>query len=288
MGLFQHPAKDRLKRWVFALLGKEPDAVIVCLRSDNDALSDAMVAEIRGLEPGRRIFEARADESFWALRARFRKYRIGLMPALMPIPRAAWLLAPRRILAYNSRLERHHVGLSIASWLFLRGVPLDRIFLRPFSHETVRPTGHRVIDGRALNANRKTIAVLTPYFPYPLAHGGAVRMFNLLRETAREFNVILYAFTEGEEPEVAPGAGVLLARLSCGEAALSRASLVDGGAAGGGRVFFAGDARVVEGARGRRGPGRVYVSRVVWGRCSGRARCDLRSLWPDSRAEKDV
>jgi ribosomal-protein-alanine acetyltransferase len=196
--------KDRLKRWVFGLLGKDPEAVVVCLRSSDSALSDAMVEEIRRLEPGRRVFEARADESFSTLRARFRKYRIGLMPALMPIPRAAWMLAPRRILAHNSRLERHHLRLSIASWLFLRGVPLDRIFLRPFSGETVRPTGHRVIEGRARNAKRKRIAVLTPYFPYPLAHGGAVRMFNLLRETAREFDVILYAFTEGKDADTGP------------------------------------------------------------------------------------
>jgi ribosomal-protein-alanine acetyltransferase len=114
------------------------------------------------------------------------------------------MLAPRKILAYNSRLERHHLRLSIASWLFLRGVPLDRIFLRPFSRETVRPSGHRVIEGRPPRLTRKRIAVLTPYFPYPLSHGGAVRMFNLLRETAREFDVILYAFEEGPEIEAAP------------------------------------------------------------------------------------
>lgn len=189
---------------MFALVGKDPEAVVVCLRSQDDALSDAMVAEIRRLEPGRRVFEARADESYWTLRARFRKYRIGLMPVLMPIPVAAWLLAPRKILAYNTRLERHHLTLSIASWLFLRGVPLDRIFLRPFSGETVRPEGHRVLEGRARNAKRKSIAVLTPYFPYPLSHGGAVRMFNLLRETAREFDVILYAFTEGPVDDLGP------------------------------------------------------------------------------------
>ena len=87
--------------------------------------------------------------------------------------------------------------LSIASWLFLKGVPLDRIFLRPFTRQTTRPQGHRVIEGRARRPGRRSIAVLTPYFPYPLSHGGAVRMFNLLRETAREFDVILYAFTEG-------------------------------------------------------------------------------------------
>jgi ribosomal protein S18 acetylase RimI-like enzyme len=190
---------------VFALLGKDPEAVVVCLRSEDQALSDAMVAEIRSLEPARRLFEARADESYWTLRARFRKYRIGLLPALMPVRGAAWLLAPRKILAYNMRLERHHLKPSIASWLFLRGVPVDRIFLRPFSRDTVRPAAHTAIEGRERNAKRKTIAVLTPYFPYPLAHGGAVRMFNLLHEMAREFDVILYAFTEDDGiPEVDP------------------------------------------------------------------------------------
>jgi ribosomal-protein-alanine acetyltransferase len=196
--------KTRLKRWLFTLLGKDPEAVVVCLRSRDDVLSDAIVAEIRKLEPGRRVFEAQPGESYGSLRRRFRKYRIGLMPTLMPIPAAAWLLAPTKILAYNTRLERHHLRLSIASWLFLRGVPLDRIFLRPFSRETTRPEGRRVIEGRARRPGRKSIAVLTPYFPYPLAHGGAVRMFNLLRETAREFDVILYAFTEGPVTDLEP------------------------------------------------------------------------------------
>jgi ribosomal-protein-alanine acetyltransferase len=196
--------KDRLKSWLFTLLGKDPEGVVVCLRSSDDVLSGAMVAEIRKLEPARRVFEAQPGESYGSLRRRFRKYRIGLMPTLMPIPAAAWLLAPTKILAYNTRLERHHLRLSIASWLFLRGVPLDRISLRPFSRETTRPRGHRVIEGRARRPARKSIAVLTPYFPYPLSHGGAVRMFNLLRETAREFDVILYAFTEGPVTDLEP------------------------------------------------------------------------------------
>src|SRR5579864_182406 len=148
--------RSRLKCWLFTLLGKDPEAVIVCLRSGDEALSDAMVAEIRTLEPGRRVFEAKASESYGTLRARFSKFRIGLMPVMMPIPAAAWLLAPRKILAYNARLERHHLKMStpIASWLFLRGVPLDRIFLRPFSRQTVRPLGHRVMEGRPRKARR--------------------------------------------------------------------------------------------------------------------------------------
>ena len=205
--------KDRIKRWLFALLGKDPEAVIVSFRTGQEALADAMCEEIRRLEPSRGHFSVADGESYRELRRRFRRYRIGLAPVLFTgeaeyrsLRRAAFLLAPAKILAYNARLERHHLKLSqpVASWLFLRGVALDRIFIRPrwlcpFRRDkTIRPSGCRVVEGRPRNPKRRSVAVLTPYFPYPLSHGGAVRMFNLLRETAREFDVILYAFTEGE------------------------------------------------------------------------------------------
>ena len=66
--------------------------------------------------------------------------------------------------------------------------------------------GTRELPRRVLHPKRKTIGVLTPYFPYPLSHGGAVRMFNLLREIGREFNLVLYAFTEAPiaEEDFAP------------------------------------------------------------------------------------
>jgi ribosomal-protein-alanine acetyltransferase len=147
---------------------------------------------------------------------KYRHYRVGLAPVLFtedrkyaPLRRAAFRLAPTKILAYNSRLERHHLRPSqpIASYLFLRGVPLDRIFLRPRwlvpwrKDKTVRSEGHRAIQGRPASG-RPSVAVLTPYFPYPLSHGGAVRIFYLLREIAREFDVTLYAFWEGEIDEI--------------------------------------------------------------------------------------
>jgi ribosomal protein S18 acetylase RimI-like enzyme len=211
--------KQRLKQWWFRLLGKDPEAVVVCFRSGDDALADAMCAEIQRLEPQRRHFEIALEEA-GEVRKKFRHYRIGLAPVLFidnpkyrSLRLAAVLLAPRKILAYNTRLERHHLRLStfIASWLFLRGVPLDRIFLRPKwlvpwrKDKTTRPPGHRVLEGRPARGGT-TVAVLTPYFPFPLSHGGAVRIFNLLREMAREFDVILYAFTEAEvgEPDLAP------------------------------------------------------------------------------------
>jgi polysaccharide biosynthesis protein PslH len=208
--------KPFLKKSWFHLLGKDPEAVVVCFRSGEDELADRMCEEIRRLEPDRRHFEVRLEEA-GEVRRKFRRYRIGLAPVLFtddakyrPLRRAAILAAPRKILAYNARLERHHLRLStwLASLLFLRGVPLDRIFLRPrwlvpwrpltrSNARTVRYEGHRWVPGRPPRA-RKTVAVLTPYFPFPLSHGGAVRIFHLLREIAREFDIGLYSFIEEE------------------------------------------------------------------------------------------
>lgn len=203
--------KKLLKEWIFGLLGKHPEAIVVSFRSGDEVLAAAMCAEIRRLEPSRRHFEVRLEDVRDVARL-FRGYRIGLAavlftddPKYQPLRRAAIRLAPRKILAYNARLERHHLRLSqpVASWLFYKGVPLDRIFLRPRwlwpwrKDRTTRPTEHRVIEGRTRREGRPAVAVLTPYFPFPLAHGGAVRIFHLLREVAREFEVVLYAFSEG-------------------------------------------------------------------------------------------
>jgi GT2 family glycosyltransferase/glycosyltransferase involved in cell wall biosynthesis len=55
--------------------------------------------------------------------------------------------------------------------------------------------GAAVFPGKA--ASRKPrVLVASPYLPFPLAHGGAVRMYNLMRRAAAEFDQILVAFTE--------------------------------------------------------------------------------------------
>jgi ribosomal-protein-alanine acetyltransferase len=208
--------KERLKRFVFGLLGKEPEAVVVSFLTG--ALGDRMAEEVRGLVPERRHFtvEYRAGgswELYRALRQQFRRYRIGLAPVLFDgdpryraLRRAAFLLAPLKILAYNTRLERHHLRLRepVASLLFLAGVPVHRIYTRPWTRlpdPEVKPEVHR---GWPFREGSKRILVATPYVPYPLSHGGAVRMYHLLRETAREFDVVLFAFTEGGEEELSP------------------------------------------------------------------------------------
>jgi GT2 family glycosyltransferase/glycosyltransferase involved in cell wall biosynthesis len=44
------------------------------------------------------------------------------------------------------------------------------------------------------------VLIVSPYLPFPLSHGGAVRMYNLTRRAAAEFDQILVVFTEIAEP----------------------------------------------------------------------------------------
>ncbi len=213
--------RDALKKIIFRILGKDPDAIVVSFATGGRELSDGMFVEVHGLEPTRRHVLVAPEEFgrastlqiYWQLRKRFRTFRIGLAPVLFerharyrPLRRAAFLVAPTKILAYNERLERHHLRLrtAIASLLFLRGVPQDRIFLRPRwlapwkRERSVYPTAVLEIEGRPMSTRRRRIAVVSPYFPYPLSHGGAVRIFHLLRELAPEFDIFLFAFLDRE------------------------------------------------------------------------------------------
>jgi polysaccharide biosynthesis protein PslH len=206
--------KQRLKRWIFGLLGKDPEAVVVTFLSGPPELARAMAEEVRRLIPDREHYTIGLADIDSA-RALLKRKRIGMAAVLFTadaeyrlLRSLAFRLAPMRILAYNQRLERHHLRLrtAVASWLFLRGVPLDRIFLRPWwlyplKRDRSRPTrAAAVYEGRPTAAGRRRIGILTPYPPYPLSHGGAVRMYNLMREVAVQFDLFLFAFGRVEHP----------------------------------------------------------------------------------------
>ena len=207
--------KQRIKKWLFGLLGKDPEAIVAIFCSGDPELCRRMTEEIRDLVPDRRHFVI-TPRNWPEMRRALKRHRIGLAPVLLgdeagALRRAAYRMAPRKILAYNTRLERHHLGLNLSSFLFWRGVPLDRIHLRPRwwpwprRDRSTEPQGHRVLEGRTCSADRKRVAVLSPYLPYPLSHGGAVRIYNLLREIARGFDVELFAFIEPvDAAETAP------------------------------------------------------------------------------------
>jgi hypothetical protein len=216
-----------LKKFIFRLVGKDPEAIVVSFATGDPDLAARMFAEIQRLVPDRRHFQVKpADFSaqstfqiYRQLRARFRVYRIGQAPLLFDrdpryraLRRAAFLCAPTKILAYNARLERHQLSLrtAVASVLFLNGVPLDRISLRPKwlvpwkKDRSIYPSQIDQIEGRPLAPRRRRVAVISPYFPFPLAHGGAVRIFNLLREMSREFDIFLFAFRDDETADLRP------------------------------------------------------------------------------------
>ena len=199
--------KQLLKRWIFGLLGKDPEAVVVAFVTGDAELCRRMAEEVRKEVPDRRHFTV-TPENWDQMRRELRRYRIGLALVMLgrepnALRRAAYRRAPRKILAFNSRLERLNLRWNLASFLFWRGVGFDRIYLRPRwwpwkrRERSMVPDGYRVLQGRACSVERRRVAVLSPYFPYPLSHGGAVRIYNLLRELAREFDVELFAFTEG-------------------------------------------------------------------------------------------
>ena len=208
--------RDTIKRLWFGLRGVNPDAVVVTFATGPAPLAAKMYEEVQQLIPDRPHFLIEIQPgSTLHLWRRFRRLftglRIGMVPMLIgtgpaygAMRRAAWLLAPRKILAYNARLERHHLSLDVSSLLFLRGVPLDRIHLRPWfwpwpkRDRSMILEGHRMIKGRPSSPTRARAAVVTPFFPWPLAHGGAVRIYHLLREAALEYDIELYAFAERE------------------------------------------------------------------------------------------
>jgi len=53
-----------------------------------------------------------------------------------------------------------------------------------------------VFPGRVNCETKAVVVIATPYIPFPLSHGGAVRMFNLMREGAKTNRQVLLAFVE--------------------------------------------------------------------------------------------
>ncbi len=49
-------------------------------------------------------------------------------------------------------------------------------------------------------SGKPVVLVASPYLPFPLAHGAAVRIYNLMRRAARDFDQILVAFVEEAHP----------------------------------------------------------------------------------------
>ena len=68
-----------MKQWIFRLLGKGPEAVVVTFCTGDPELCRRMAEEVRSLVPDRRHFVA-TEENWPELRRELKPYRIGLAP----------------------------------------------------------------------------------------------------------------------------------------------------------------------------------------------------------------
>jgi len=203
--------KRMLKRAFFGLLGKESEAVVLA------AGGGAVMEEMRRLVRDAEVIEVPlpeggAGEAWLALRRAARGRRVALCAARLDDRRAlaaALAAFPLHTLAFNGRMERHHIHWRepVASLLFLRGVARDRIFLRPSwlapwkRDRSELPREWREAGGRGFRAGKRRVAVVTPYLPWPPAHGGAVRLYNLLRKCSEQFDIVLFGFEDGQGAE---------------------------------------------------------------------------------------
>ena len=172
-----------------------------------------MRRQLRDLLPGfehvqvERVAGESIGEMWLRLMRRFAPFSIAHTAALLGegtdpgVFAVALALAPTRMLAYDAAGERFHLQprQAISSLLFLRGWPVDKIHLRPWRDDTVHYPDILKLAGKELDAQLPTVAILSPYLPWPLSHGGAVRIFNLIRVAAGTWNIHLLAFSESRD-----------------------------------------------------------------------------------------
>jgi GT2 family glycosyltransferase/glycosyltransferase involved in cell wall biosynthesis len=96
--------------------------------------------------------------------------------------------------------------------LYLRGGPMEAAAAIALEGGAATPAVYReelflaLTDGSVSvfpggrGSGKPRILVASPYLPFPLSHGGAVRMFNLMRRAASDFDQVLVAFTEQNAP----------------------------------------------------------------------------------------
>lgn len=201
--------KRLVKNLWFGLRGLDPRPVVVSITEPG---SRRIAGLFRELTPGYIHLEIEIAPTLSTGEAWLRLLRATsgrrIVQAAAPLQHAvaASLAFPGRVLAFNDSLERHQLSPAapIASWLFLRGLPLDRIFLRPSwlapwkQDRSALPSEWREIQGRAFREGRPRVAILSPYLPWPLSHGGAVRIWNLLRHSAETHDILYFGFEDGQ------------------------------------------------------------------------------------------
>jgi glycosyltransferase involved in cell wall biosynthesis len=152
-------------------------------------------------------------------RAAFRDCSIRLAAVMLtpnvPLRRLrllAFLMAPVNVLAFNEDLNhfmlrprsvpailRHGLwrARNFFRWHLGASREADATTVQPEPAPEVLQNPVAVYSGRA---SKSRVLIASPYVPFPLSHGGAVRIYNLMRRAAASFDQILVAFTETGDP----------------------------------------------------------------------------------------
>jgi glycosyltransferase involved in cell wall biosynthesis len=150
-------------------------------------------------------------------RAAFRGSSIRLAAVMLtpnvPLRRLrllALLLAPLNVLAFNEDLNHFMLRPRSIPAMFRHALWRARNFVRwhlgprrdatmPIPEIAPQDSPVSVFHGRTATAGPRVL-IASPYVPFPLAHGGAVRMYNLMRRAAAWVDQVLVAFTETADP----------------------------------------------------------------------------------------
>jgi len=159
-------------------------------------------AAFRRLQPGEAA-QTLAPVSDFLLVDRAKLAALGIPKTV--VPGSAWFLIFWRAAAAGWRsysVGREGDVPSAADWPYEEAEFVTRVLSDP----GLRAIGPAEPDlargniafaiGAAGRASRKTVLIVSPYVPYPLSHGGAVRIYNLCRALGSRMDFILTCFRE--------------------------------------------------------------------------------------------
>ncbi len=115
--------------------------------------------------------------------------------------RQLWSEAIRRLNSLAARQEPDPAALAALAQAWKAPLWTARRYANPaaIAHALALGNGEVSVTPGVAASSRPAVMIVTPYLPFPLAHGGAVRMFNLMRRAARDFDQILVSFIEERE-----------------------------------------------------------------------------------------
>lgn len=208
--------------------------VKIAFASGTDELNARLIEKMRGVFPELPLYvvsefapeekncvwvryqQGRFLENFGRCRYTFRDKKIRLAGVLL-VPNVpframrliAFALSPLYFLAVNEHLNdfmlrpgslptivRHFLWRAgnLFRWRFGGDRPPSQVAEASPEPATPRISAHPGIAP----SGKPVILIASPYMPFPLSHGGAVRIYNLMKRAAAEFDQVLVTFAEDD------------------------------------------------------------------------------------------